>query len=376
MSGMRSELISCEEEERGVKGYEISSHYSPNNQRQKILEIEKNENKITLRYEHNGKITTINKGSRTKSGDRIKVLPFHYCSACNRWLSERGLTEHLDTDSSRKCPNQGAPEDIIRDAWIFLEGNHDTIELKMDNPFEGEEKTKFYTTLKETLLQAIIRTFYLDEGEIDGFTAPDPDDEEQKRIILYEVEEGGIGVLHSLIQKPQLLKVLINNSLDVIHIDPETLREHDDSCSQACYNCLLRYWNQREHLLLDRDLVKDFLIELQNPTITEIDPLTGHLEDLISQTESDFEKKVLYEIKDKGYRLPDEAQKLIQENHEPITRADFFYEPKTCVFVDGPAHDKDYVKSGDQRKRRRIKSLGYRIIVIREINDIEKLKKL
>ena len=44
---------------------------------------------------------------------------------------------------------------------------------------------------------------------------------------------------------------------------------------------------------------------------------------------------------------------------------DFFYEPKTIVFVDGSSHYLDYVKVGDEDKRRKLRKLGYRIVVIK-----------
>jgi very-short-patch-repair endonuclease len=61
-----------------------------------------------------------------------------------------------------------------------------------------------------------------------------------------------------------------------------------------------------------------------------------------------------------------------------VASADFFYEPKRlAVFVDGPPHDKDYIASADEEKRRRLKALGYRVLVIRydrKDHDLHTLK--
>ena len=95
---------------------------------------------------------------------------------------------------------------------------------------------------------------------IDAFTAPNPIDQEQHRIIIYEVEEGGIGILHSLVNNEALLRKLFENALEVIHYNLETQVEESYACTKACYNCLLHYWNQREHHIIDRDLVKDTLL--------------------------------------------------------------------------------------------------------------------
>jgi very-short-patch-repair endonuclease len=38
---------------------------------------------------------------------------------------------------------------------------------------------------------------------------------------------------------------------------------------------------------------------------------------------------------------------------------------RVVVFVDGSPHYRDYVRAADERKRRRLKALGYRIVVVR-----------
>ena len=160
------------------------------------------------------------------------------------------------------------------------------------------------------------------------------------------------------------MKKLFKNALDVIHIDPDTFKEKDDACVRACYNCMLHYWNQREHSLIDRKLVIETLTRLQEAEIRTGSSI-DRFSELKTKCESGFERQMLHEITNRDYRLPDEAQKSISEGDEPITIADFFYKPNVCVFVDGPDHEKDYVAHADARKRKRIKSLGYRVIVIK-----------
>ena len=138
---------------------------------------------------------------------------------------------------------------------------------------------------------------------------------------------------------------------------------------------MLHYWNQREHSLIDKKLIIETLSRLQNAEVSALEN-TDNFTELEKKCESGFERRVLHEIKKRGYRLPDEAQKVISEDDEPITIADFFYKPNVCVFVDGPDHEKDYVEHADERKRKRIKGLGYRVIVIKTINDIIQIKDL
>ena len=68
--------------------------------------------------------------------------------------------------------------------------------------------------------------------------------------------------------------------------------------------------------------------------------------------------------------------KIISKDGEPIAEADLYYDPKTCVFIDGPDHDKDYVKEDDERKRSKLKKLGYKIIQIHYENINQGLEAL
>ena len=68
--------------------------------------------------------------------------------------------------------------------------------------------------------------------------------------------------------------------------------------------------------------------------------------------------------------------KVVSKDGEPIAEADLYYEPKICVFIDGPDHDKDYVKEDDERKRTKLKKLGYKINQIHHENINQGLEAL
>ena len=84
-----------------------------------------------------------------------------------------------------------------------------------------------------------------------------------------------------------------------------------------------------------------------------------------------LEKVVLQKIRDHGLLLPDEAQKTIYgDEQESLAIADFFYSPTTIVFADGSPHHLDYVKLGDDTKRKKLRAKGYRVVVIKG-EDVE-----
>ncbi|MBA7532817.1 hypothetical protein ES705_25047 [subsurface metagenome] len=93
--------------------------------------------------------------------------------------------------------------------------------------------------------------------------------------------------------------------------------------------------------------------------------------ELLDKCDSNLEKGVLIKIKELELRIPDEAQKIIYDEDKPIAKADFFFKPNIVLFVDGPAHEKDYVKEDDERKRDELRGLGFRVFAVNSAKDIE-----
>ena len=141
---------------------------------------------------------------------------------------------------------------------------------------------------------------------------------------------------------------------------------------------MLSYYNQRDHGLLDRTLVLPALqtfgeLELKS---VEQPPAGPSFEELATRCQSDFEREVLAAIRDRGMPLPDEAQKTIYDGDEPVAVTDFFYAPRILVFIDGSPHYRDYVEAADDRKRKRLKALGYRILAVTGGEVAEELSRL
>jgi hypothetical protein len=156
----------------------------------------------------------------------------------------------------------------------------------------------------------------------------------------------------------------------------------DGGCERACYDCLLSFYNQPEHEFLDRTLVDSWLENLENATLTELSETNRsemteeRFNELLKACESSFEREVLHTIRNQEFELPDQAQKTVYDGDEPVAKPDFFYKRtgrSVAVFVDGPAHQKDYVMQDDERKRRRLKKMGYRVVGVTDIGQIEQM---
>jgi len=369
------EYITSDEEERRRQGYDINSYYERSDPQAYDLEGDGIEARVT--YEGSANIVLVNSGLRDADEDDLNG--FALCMECNRWLtSEDQIESHVDEDDP-DCYANASEEAIKREIELFSEGQHDTVTLTTPLPsdLEPEQTEGFYRTLKETVYQGILVAFDLDEEEIDTFVKPATGDYGQVTIVIYETSEGGAGVLHSLMDEARFRQV-VREAQTVLHGDLD-----DTGCERACYECLLSFYNQREHEYLDRILVESWLENMETAALTEESAKSDQSDkekfnDLLEACDSSFEREVLHCIQNQGFELPDEAQKVIYDGKMPIAKPDFFYDRSgrsIAVFVDGPDHEKDYVKKDDEQKRAKLKRMGYRVIPISDIEQVPEIMK-
>jgi very-short-patch-repair endonuclease len=125
----------------------------------------------------------------------------------------------------------------------------------------------------------------------------------------------------------------------------------------------MSYTNQMDHALLDRQLIRELLLQLAGSTVkTSPGPLdrAEHLRRLRALCESHLEREWLDFLEEQNLRLPDAAQKLIEACH---TRVDFFYGSHgVAVFVDGPDHEQPDVAGHDAEVADCLGDRGYTVI--------------
>src|SRR5262249_11083382 len=150
------------------------------------------------------------------------------------------------------------------------------------------------------LKHAIQVRYQLEDNELAA--EPLPDMTSRRQLLFYESAEGGAGVLRRLIDDPQALSEVAREALRLCHYDPQTgndLRRAPrarENCEAACYDCLLTYANQRDHQLLDRRSIRDFLLCLAGSQVVasaNSTPRPLHLEQLQRLTDSSLEQQWL-----------------------------------------------------------------------------------
>lgn len=340
----RRERITCDEEERLKYGYNITTHFRYASQKREFAIVQ--------------------------AADGTPLFKLTYGATATIWRINRGLKKNREERGFKLNPTTGVwgdhknpqaqqtPDSLHTEVNLMVD---DTCNILVVEPLDvpAENKEAFITTLQYTLKTAIQAVYKLEADELDSERLG-----EGKYLLFWEAAEGGAGVLSQLLEKPEAFRKIADAALDICHF-----KEPKDSCIQACYECLLSYRNQFDHALINRHIIKTWLdVLLESNVIAQVKGLSRdeQYQKLLEQTDpnSDFERVVLQEIYQRGYKLPDAAQELIPEAN---CKPDFIYKEKAiAVFCDGSVHDSLDKRRQDQVERDNLRyEAGYTVLTLR-----------
>jgi very-short-patch-repair endonuclease len=245
------------------------------------------------------------------------------------------------------------------------------IRLGADIGAAKEDREAFLASLSFAFQRGMQIYFQVEEQEIAVNRIGEGD---ARSILFWEASEGGSGIWLRLMEDPDAVARVVAEALTTCHFDPETGedRAEKDACAKACYRCLLSYTNQPDHRQLDRFLIRDYLLQLRRASTKRTTGGRSYEDQyqwLLERRDpsSSLEAKFLTELFGSRRRLPDRAQ--YRPEPSVYAEADFFYERDAlkgvAVFIDGTPHDEPARKEQDQRERKKLEDLGYRVIVIR-----------
>ncbi|MFI2712230.1 protein kinase [Micromonospora sp. NPDC018662] len=364
----RRERISSDEEERRRAGFRLVTSYRFHDHgarpgRRDALVGDDDGGLATLSYGDSATVRITNVG-------RVRAKPnepagFWLDPADGRWMNERDAGEAAGDSREMPVVDADGNEKRRKKRVIpYVEDRRNILVLKLDEPVAEDVAL----TLMYALERGIEAAFELEDSELTTELLP-PNEGPRERMLFTEAAEGGAGVLRQMQSDPQALASAAAEALTICHFGPDGTDLQDptdeDACARGCYDCLLTYGNQLTHHLIDRTLIRDLLLRFAAARATSTgqgESRTEQLQRLSDQSDSALEKKLITWLKQRGLRLPDEAQTLVTE---ALAQPDYVYRlpgATVAVFVDGPVHDYEAVAQRDRDAEERLRDAGWDVI--------------
>lgn len=358
MVAQESEKITCQEEERSRKFYQLKTYFSSDDTRAiSMCELKTNNGThlANIRYIPSCRLTYI---LESKNDDNANGFAFD--TKTGDWISAERMAIHMQKQQQHpEEPNS------IKYVKLFTETTANAIYIQPLDTLALSDKGAVRTFLY-AFKQAIEDVFQIEGSEIGADVMGD---EKVPNLLIYENAEGSLGALERLVLEPASYHAVVKRAYEICYGRTTPLSEEERAkLIPADYTNLLNYYNQPYHQLIDIRKIYNTLsimmnadIEVRNAgQLQSYDKQYEELEatrDHNSSTEYEF-LKYLYEHK---LRLPDKAQPMFPEKY--YVQPDFIYGDRIVVFCDGTPHDLPEVQEDDRKKREVLEDAGYVVIV-------------
>ena len=335
--GEETARITCEEEERISRGYQVESFF----------------------HVDGGDFASI-RCAVARSGDshllNLRFIPAARLISLNKgWRSQRTEGFPIGMTSGNWRNSMPEPDPDAREEYRIVKlWTSNLADALYIEPIQALGLESYgVITLQHALKRAIESVFQVEPSEIGVSSMGDT---KCPNILLYEAAEGSLGILSQFVEDVKTFRKVIETAEDICRFDDEEYK------APASYDDLMSYYNQRDHQRLNRFLIHDALGKLRLADIEfqasaafkdygeQYQYMLRHL-DSNSSTERAF-IEYLYQ---NGLRLPDDAQKKVPGIY---CQPDFYYEPRIWVFCDGSPHDEQQVRMRDDEQRQLIIARG------------------
>ena len=363
----RREKISSDEEERRRAGFRLVTSYRFQDHGDRLgrqdAHVADDAGRIaTLHYGDSATVRITNLGrlrARENEPDGFWLDP-----ATGRWLNEQDAKKAVgDAEELPLVEDGEEPRGRKKRVIPYVEDRRNILVLHLAEALSEAGAV----SLMYALERGVEAAFQLEDDELTSELLP-PEGGTRDRMLFTEAAEGGAGVLRQLLALPGNLAKAARTALEICHFGPDGAdlgTEGGNNCSRGCYNCLLTYGNQRHHGLIDRHAVRDLLLRLAAaetlPTGVGV-TRTEQMRVLAERSETNLEQRFLAWLKERGHRMPHEAQVYVPEAN---ARPDFVYRlpgAPVAVFVDGPVHADARVAERDAQAEQRLYDAGWDVV--------------
>lgn len=358
--------ITCDEEERMRQGYDLRTtlQYPEENGQLKVVrsEMRQSDNALAeMEYAQQAHLWRINLGWKRRKNtaiDGFMIDPIN-----GNWIKDE--EQEADDDDADQPVNQRQRIS----PYVADRRNALVIRPKL------EMSPTTAATLQYAIKRGIELNFQLEESELMAEPLPSP--QERNALLFFEAAEGGAGVLTRLATDPNAWKSVATTALELMHWQrpDESIPWHqqpvdqwhniEDECEAGCYRCILSYYNQPDHTMIDRQDKEALAWLAQLTDLTLTSGAGGHSPAeqsarLQRASGSSLEQAWLEALTTYRLRQPDAAQPYLDAFG---VRPDFAYrDSRALIFVDGPHHDAPERLMIDERQTRDLEDAGFMVI--------------
>jgi hypothetical protein len=349
------ERISVNEEDRQRQGFDIITTYRflPGRgnvpEKQDALAKSGEETIARITFSPAAALWRINRGWKRRKDKN--QLGFYINPLNGQWSKKEDPSEleksDEETESAADKADAKAPAQKI---VPFVEDHRNILILEPERAL-GEAAM---ATIQAALKRGVEQTFQIESAEL--AVEPLPSRANRRSLLFYESAEGGAGVLTQLSSSNNQLAVIARAALELMHfelpespitvgnlIDQVGRTKNAPQCEAGCYQCLLSYYNQPDHEIIDRrnpEAVR-FLVDLANTHIHPAErkkPLTN----TDSTSPADLWLATLSRL---GLRHPDKTDVPIQDG---AAVADALYQASRALVFLLPPSDSVHAHAQDR----------------------------
>lgn len=248
------ERITANDEERRRQGYDLQTTFSfhdASGVTSRVLKDAMGEI-LSADFAPAALVRRINKGLRRRKDE--SAVGFEIDPKSGYWKSARHLQEV-----------EPSPTKMHQRITPVVEDRKNALLIRFPSKWlaaVGDNAETIVATIQHAFARGVEAVYQLEEGEI--LVEPTPSRKDRRALLFYEAAEGGAGALSRLTEEKSAFRTIARKALEIMHYDPATFEDAavkgplvlvsvpDARCVAGCYRCLLSYFNQPDHELIDR----------------------------------------------------------------------------------------------------------------------------